>query len=422
MSFANHYLLKQDRRYSQSAEYLAIAPYLIVVIPCYNEPNLGETILSLFNCIDPAQKVLLLIVVNDAENDPQNIKKQNLDSLAALSLLKKNSPAFIELHWIYATNLPTKHAGAGWARKIGMDWAVSVFNKTGNSDGIIVSLDADTTVASNYFAAIAAHFKIYPDDVGTSIYFEHPVSDDEQGEAISLYELYMRYYKNAVRLTGFPHSIYTVGSCFTVKADAYVAQGGMNRKKAGEDFYFLHKLSQRGHIGEINNTMVIPSSRLSDRVPFGTGPALQKYINGSDELKLSYPLEAIQLLKPFFDKVDLLFSIDKITPSTLSDNPVFQQFITSTNFLAELNELKSNCSTGKVFRKRFFHLFNAFKIIKWLNFAIVNSYPKVDLMIESQKLIQMIEPENEITDCNTKRLLNFFRDFDKTTNFNTFAS
>lgn len=422
MSFADRYLLKQDHHYSQSAEYLAIVPDLIVVIPCYDEPNLGETILSLFNCDDPDHKVLLLIVINDAEKDPPNRIKQNLGSMAELALYTKSSPLWIELHWIYATNLPSKHAGAGWARKIGMDWAVSVFNQTGNSDGIIVSLDADTTVASNYFAAIAAHYKYHLDDIGTTLYFEHPIPDDVQGEAITMYELYMRYYKNAIQLTGFPHSIYTVGSCFTVKAGAYVAQGGMNRKKAGEDFYFLHKLSQLGSIGEMNNTVVSPSSRLSNRVPFGTGPALQKYFEGSQKLKFTYSLDAIFFLKPFFDKVDQLFSIDTIVPSTLSDNSVFQQFITSTNFIDELNELKSNCSSVRVFRKRFFHLFNAFKIIKWLNYSTTNGYPKVDLIIESQKLIQMIEPGNEITDINPKRLLNFFRNSDKTANFHTFAS
>ena len=52
----------------------------------------------------------------------------------------------------------------------------------------------------------------------------------------------------------------------------------MNRKKAGEDFYFLQKLFDAGHFSECNTTRVIPSPRPSDRVIFGTGPAIREYL------------------------------------------------------------------------------------------------------------------------------------------------
>ena len=36
-----------------------------------------------------------------------------------------------------------------------------------------------------------------------------------------------------------------------VRADAYLRQGGMNRRKAGEDFYFLNKFMVLGGYGEM---------------------------------------------------------------------------------------------------------------------------------------------------------------------------
>ena len=92
------------------------------------------------------------------------------------------------------------------------------------------------------------------------------------------YELHLRYLNLFSRFTGFPYAYHTIGSCFGVRAETYASQGGMNKRKAGEDFYFLHKIIPLGEFREINNTCVIPSPRESDRVPFGTGAAIGKYL------------------------------------------------------------------------------------------------------------------------------------------------
>ena len=73
---------------------------------------------------------------------------------------------------------------------------------------------------------------------------------------------------------GLPYSYHTIGSAFAVTAKAYARQGGMNRRKAGEDFYFINKLIKGENFGEITNTTVFPSPRTSNRVPFGTGKAI----------------------------------------------------------------------------------------------------------------------------------------------------
>jgi len=42
----------------------------------------------------------------------------------------------------------------------------------------------------------------------------------------------------------------------------------MNRKQAGEDFYFIQKLMPLGGYFALNSTAIYPSPRESSRVPF----------------------------------------------------------------------------------------------------------------------------------------------------------
>src|SRR5207249_6387595 len=106
------------------------------------------------------------------------------------------------------------------------------------------------------------HFRENPRSPGCSIYFEHPLEgplDARVYDAISTYELHLRYYVQALRYAGFPYAYHTFGSCMTVRADAYMEQGGMNKRKAGEDFYFLQKIISLDGFSDLTETTVIPS-------------------------------------------------------------------------------------------------------------------------------------------------------------------
>ena len=196
---------------------------------------------------------------------------------------------------------------------------------------------------------------------------------------MQLYETYLHYYKQAMAFTGFPHAIYTIGSAFAVRAEAYVKQGGMNRKQAGEDFYFLHKLAQVGSIGEINQTCVYPSARISHRVPFGTGPVLRKWLEGDESLTQTYNFQAFQDLKQLFDLLPQLYTENSIQ-SLLDQLPVpLRTFLSEDGFVASLDEVRANAARFSSFQKRFFANFNAFKMLKFLNFTHPHCYPLQDL-------------------------------------------
>ena len=251
---------------------------VIVVIPIYNEEDLNPTLESLFlNQESYSFSIEVIALVNDSSNEKKEVKELNQKTFIHLkNFANKNNNEKAFLIPIYMDDLDPKHAGVGWARKLGMDLALERF-KLIESNGIIVGLDADTVVASNYFIEIDSFFQVSKIQA-VSIHFEHPINGNNYTDfhynQIINYELHLRYYKNALSYVGVPYAFHTIGSAFALTARAYARQGGMNRRKAGEDFYFINKLIKGEKFGEIINTIVKPSPRVSNRVPFGTGRAI----------------------------------------------------------------------------------------------------------------------------------------------------
>jgi hypothetical protein len=118
-------------------------------------------------------------------------------------------------------------------------------------------------------------------------YYHKLTNCEKENRAILRYEIYMRcYHKNLVRI-GSPYAFTALGSAIAVRVDAYRKMGGMAPKKSGEDFYFLQQLCKIGKVNTKNSITVYPATRLSDRVFFGTGPAMIKGITGD---WCSYPI------------------------------------------------------------------------------------------------------------------------------------
>ena len=358
---------------------------VIVMIPCLNEPEILRTIESLWKC-DPIESFCEVIVaVNNSElaaTDVKNFNRQTFENLQAWK--KENDRPNMILHPIYAADVNPKFAGAGMARKIGMDEAIRRFNAIKKPEGVIVSLDADCLVSANYLKQIETVFKANKSCFAATINFRHRIEemdDLKQKQGIQLYEDYLHYYKKALEFTGYPNSIYTIGSAFAVRADAYVKQGGMNRRQAGEDFYFLHKLTKLGPITEINDAFVYPSARVSDRVPFGTGASMTKWMNDAEDLALTYNFSAFKDLKVLFDVVHSFFRIiPEDIEKLLSSLPVsVQEYLLTTDFTNKLAELNQNSSSLPSFRKRFFQFFDAFVILRFLNLAHQKYYERQEL-------------------------------------------
>lgn len=356
---------------------------MIVMIPCLNEPEIFRTLESLWSCEPIHTYCEVIVVVNESENSNQAVKDFNQENYSKLFDWKsENGRENLILYPIYARSVSAKHAGAGMARKIGMDEAIRRFNALNRPEGVIVSLDADCLVSSNYLQKIEAIFAGNKSCFAATLNFKHRVdemADPKQKLGIQLYEDYLHYYKKSLDFAGFPDSIYTIGSAFAVRADAYVKQGGMNRRQAGEDFYFLNKLTKLGKIIEIDDAFVYPSARVSDRVPFGTGAALTKWMNEDGDLTVTYNFAAFLDLKILFDWVDSLFrnNANEIFMASLPDS--IQEYLQTLEFSRKLDEINQNSSSLLSFRKRFFQFFDGFIILRFLNLAHQKYYPRQKL-------------------------------------------
>jgi len=346
---------------------------IIIVVPSYNEPDITNLLDSLASCDEPACKTEIIIVVNAPAGAPEECIENNRYSIRSIESWSRTHTSFFNLYIIDTTSAKMEGRGVGLARKTGMDEAVRRFNLTDRPEGVISSLDADCTVERNYFTAITGELLNRKERSACSVYFEHPLSGDDFPEAvyrsITQYELYLRYYYQGLVFTGHPYVHHTVGSSMAVKALPYVRAGGMNRRMAGEDFYFIQKLIPAGGYFNLNQTTVYPSPRSSYRVPFGTGVTITKLSSSGDDLLKTYNLGAFKELKKFFGMLDGIFKSppEKLGSFHSSLPRGIKQFIGNDEWSARILEIKNNTNGLRSFEKRFFSWFNMFRIVKYLN-------------------------------------------------------
>ena len=203
-----------------------------------------------------------------------------------------------------------RHHGIGLARKVIMDH----IRETSSASDLILSLDADTVFNENYFLSVALNFFNNPDAVALATPYYHPASADQHAyRAILRYEIYMRHYQLSLWRIGSPYTFTALGSAIACPVWAYSSVGGMTPKTGGEDFYFLQKLRKFGRILFWNDEKVYPEARFSDRVIFGTGPAM---IRGNEGDWSSYPIYPQELFDEIWETYELFPSFFTRTEDT----------------------------------------------------------------------------------------------------------
>jgi hypothetical protein len=271
-----------------------------VVIPALAEVNsLFATLESLAaNPLEVLERFLVLVVVNHREDAAEADKADNLALLRRLAA-GDGVPSGLNLAWVDAASqgreLPVKEGGVGLARKIGFDLSLARLDFAG-APPLLVFLDADTLVESTYLAAILDHFRTTREG-GAVLPFRHqPGATPAEEAAIRRYELFLHHYVLGLSLAGSPYAFHSIGSAIACRADAYVKAGGMNRRPAGEDFYFLQQLVKTTGVARLTGTTVHPSARPSARTPFGTGRSIARLLTGDRQAVRFYPREAFAIL------------------------------------------------------------------------------------------------------------------------------
>lgn len=240
-----------------------------------------------------ADRGLLLLVVNATPEAPAAMLARNHELMVQLEaragarqLLQREPPiTWLDLGEFDAIvvdrsspgcQLPAGQ-GVGLARKLGADLALAFKARGLLRAAGFGSTDADATLPAGYFdagerALERATVAVFP--------FAHvPSSDALLDRATLAYELSLRYYVLGLSEAGSSYAYHSLGSTLYVGFDAYASVRGFPRRQAGEDFYLLDKLAKLGAVRRLEAPLIRIDARLSTRVPFGTGPGVQRLLD-----------------------------------------------------------------------------------------------------------------------------------------------
>jgi len=333
---------------------------LAIVIPCLAEPGIIETLRHLHHrCGAHAE---IIVVVNHALDAADEVRIQNQRTLAEIR--RWSAAAAVPVHAIDARDLPPRHAGVGLARKIGMDLAAARFRQLGRADGVIASLDADCRVSRGYGARVCAYFAKHASCHAATLAFAHRLGecrDARHRQAMIYYELFLRYIALGWRHAGLPYAFASIGSCFAVRANAYARHQGMNRRKAGEDFYFLHKLARERTLGHIADARVYPSPRMTSRTPFGTGRAVADWYHGEQRGWSVVAPACFRELGQMHATLDALYAARDHRRWLAGLAPGLATYLQAAGLSRALHHMRTHARSAAVFRRHFYTWFDGLK-------------------------------------------------------------
>lgn len=355
---------------------LADHPVLMIVV--INQPDTVET------CLKQQQLLTEISVLSQVSNPKKPVKTPlwQVDNLSLFSFADKQLKLLVVDR--FNQKIPEKQ-GVGLARKIGADLALALINNGQIKSPWIYSTDADTSLPSNYFSSLNAQGEQSSVNKNTrAVCFDFCHQSDNLliHQANQSYEQALRYYVDGLKYAGSHYAFFTIGSILAVSASAYATVRGFPKRSAGEDFYLLNKVAKLGEISFIKNCQLSIEARTSDRVPFGTGPAVSQIIalneNQQDYCyyhpevftQLKHCLTAFSCLHQHQDNLAAWFELlDNNTVNALMS-------IGFGSFLAKhLHHQQAQ------FNKQLVVWFDAFKTLKFIHALRDSAYPNVPLDI-----------------------------------------
>ncbi len=294
--------------------------------------------------------------------------------------------------------LPAK-GGVGHARKIGADLALNLIHRQRIGTGWIHCSDADVQLPDTYFT-FSNNLRDAGSGYSALVYpFSH-IDDPGRAEsaevvaATRLYELSLRYYVAGMKYACSPYAFHTIGSTMAVSAVHYAQVRGFPRREAGEDFYLLNKLAKVGAVLELDegpdNEAIRIESRRSDRVPFGTGAAVNRITALADPMGgfRFYDPAVFELLKLWLlalPSIWLSGSVD-LSPGVFPQQQGNRQNPNLQLLLAGLDAMKTGQALGHAFRqsksldqftRQLNTWFDAFRTLKLIHYLRDEGLPSI---------------------------------------------
>ena len=354
----NKYL---SRRPEAAVEPAAVGPAAcFAVIPACDEWEELAGVLASLREARGIGEIPVVVVINHPAGAPERLVTASARLLEAFRRREWTLP---RLYWIYAPGL---EGGVGAARKLGMDRVLDAISAAEAERAVICSLDADSPVEPDYFERVREFFAARTErEAGAAVIgFRHRAGESaEQESAIRAYERYLDRYAEKLTRAGSPYGFRTVGSAFAVRASTYVRCGGMRVRTAGEDFYFLQAAAKVAPMGRMDEVLVHPSPRCSERVPFGTGRSVRSILEGGTLREI--PDEAFDGLREL-----LRWASDPVRLASVSEVPDrARAFLEREGFFEIWPKVLRNTPPREEARAAAFHRwFDGLRTLRYLHF------------------------------------------------------
>ena len=380
----------------------------VIVIPAFQEST--QFIERFIASVLVEQQCLVILVINQPDNDfgrqhqqeqidlAQYIANQGQETwqhdnlrLIELCAAKENSAkqtknvnSSLLIVDRYILPIPAEQ-GVGLARKIGADLAIKLAVKGNILSSWVHSTDADAHLPNHYLSAHSSDNSALKNAAATCCNFFHFSENTTIHQANQRYENALRYYVAGLTYAKSPYAYFTIGSILSFDMLAYCQARGFPKRSAGEDFYLLNKLAKLGRVTYLDNVVIKLDARPSQRVPFGTGPAVQ-HIMQLESQGLDYAYyhpEIFTELKTVLKAFESLWKNKQHPQAWLAElSQISQQALTHVGLLSFIT--KQSTAKQEQFEKQLIVWFDSFKTLKFI-------HALRDLGLENMPLEEAIE-------------------------------
>jgi len=347
----------------------------VVCIPAFDE---AETLPLLLESLSKNKNLLVILVLNSpvsATNTDASLRTQKLVELikqqfslqkiineqCELRQLNNNGS---DLLLLQNYSIPDKQ-GVGLARKIACDIACQLIYDNKILSPWIHNTDADVDLPADYLGAtLQLH-----DDTAAALYpFSHKINPQNKSQrSLQLYEYSLHYYVEALSWATSPYTFHSIGSTLLLHHKYYALARGFPRRAAGEDFYLLNKLKKIGEIQSLSKPVISLSGRSSSRVPFGTGPAINKIneLKNSETDYLFYHPQCFFYLKRWLSLLPALWQGNELD-ELLNDKLLFNSLV-DIGVNKSISHARENSKDQAGFNKHMHNWFDSFKTLKLIH-------------------------------------------------------
>lgn len=367
-----------------------------VVVPVYGEPCAAFSRLT-ESAPGPGKNLVIFVVNAPVEAPPLRVE-QNEAFLKFARASGDVKAATEGVEWIFqepgadvllldVTREPLRlrpKEGVGRARKIGLDVALALYMGGRIHSPMCGTTDADVTLPQGYFMRLGAEQyqprQSLPHVSGLLFPYRHVLPEASAARTLMTeLEVSFRYYVLGLHHARSPYAYHTLGSALGVSLPHYARVRGVPNRQAGEDFHLLAKLSKLAPLARLTDGAIEIETRVSDRVPFGTGPSLIKALSDPEQkLKVHHPMAFVwllEVLKVLAAAVEANIDV----PLTFSDElPAFAQRHATDVYRRTLPHLTA-CPSAAHRVRRLHERFDALATLQFIHDAHRNGLERVDI-------------------------------------------